>query len=330
MNDKDNKINELFNNIVESIDDVKAIGIFNEKNVLQACKVRNNLFNAGNWNDFVKKACEQVQKVDSYAFKNVIFEEGEYKVIYTETGRGNNLLTIVNKISNIGSLFSYIYLIVEKIVRIIDGKSVTLSIPDFYEENTTILKQSKIYEIGIEEGHFHMKVILGGDSGVGKTTLVTQFIENQFNPNFKTTIGVNILKKTLHYDKFNTDIEFMIYDAAGQQVFEKVRQTYFLNASAGFLVFDVTNPDSFKSIESWYREVKKASPECLLILVGNKIDMVGERRVSSDVAKNLAKKYKMKYIETSALNHDIVEESFMTLGFSFVIQARMMKIISEK
>ncbi|MHA1818951.1 MAG: Rab family GTPase [Promethearchaeota archaeon] len=252
----------------------------------------------------------------------------DYILIMTKASDLGFLSFCTHKETSLDVVFPVLYLCAEKLVRILTNKSYSLMIPNFYDEEPKLQHPKDISEIAIEEGTFKMKVILAGDSAVGKTTLVTQFVENKFVNDFKSTIGVNLMRKEIKFDKWNTKVILAIYDAAGQHIFRNVRKTYFLNASAGFIVFDVTRPETFKNVEKWYVEAKSASPGVLLVLVGNKIDLKN-RVVSKEAAMRLAKKYKMKYLETSALNKDLVDEAFRTMAFLYILKGRMHKIIKH-
>ena len=169
------------------------------------------------------------------------------------------------------------------------------------------------------EGEFLYKLILGGDGGVGKTTLVNTFIEGQLQADYKPTIGTNILKKECKLDNIDTTVRFTIYDLAGQGQFARVRQSYLTNAKAGFLVFDVTSRESFQNIEKWHSEfIKGAGQEICIILIGNKIDLEDARTVSTQEGEVLANKLNVPYMETSALNKDMVDEAFHMIAFKLV------------
>ena len=106
----------------------------------------------------------------------------------------------------------------------------------------------------------------------------------------------------------------------GQEFFEGVRRTYYSGARVGFIVFDVTNQQSFNNVERWHREIISAERNAILILVGNKVDLIDQRVVSKEDADKIAEKLNVRYIETCALNKDIVDEAFNTLGFLFFVK----------
>lgn len=223
-------------------------------------------------------------------------------------------------------LFPYVYILAEKIHRLYLEKEISLVIPRFTQQELT-KSFPDLSKIHLDSGEFSIKLILGGQSAVGKTTLVEKFITDTFQHNYKSTIGVNIMHRNLEFPVWKINLHYAIYDLAGQNEFQDVRKTYFLGARAGFLVFDVTRRETFEAIESWYKEITSIVPEIMIILVGNKIDLNESRVVTHQEGKNLAKKLQLKYLETSALNKDFVDEAFRTLGFLYVLKNRVVKIV---
>ncbi len=126
------------------------------------------------------------------------------------------------------------------------------------------------------------------------------------------------MKKAIQFPEWKVEIRFTIFDLAGQQQFSRVRQTYFQGAKAGFLVYDVTRPDTFDAIKKWYAEAKKAEPNIMLMLIANKVDLEDSRQVTEEQGKALANELQITYMEISALNKEIVNEAFKALGFLFI------------
>ena len=145
-------------------------------------------------------------------------------------------MIVADALASIDNLFPYAYLCAEKVARILDDRPVFPVIPIFGEENNSNMEGGKdIQQVVIDEGNFILKVILGGEGGVGKTTLVSQFIDEGFGQDYKPTIGVSIMKKAIQFPEWKVEIRFTIFDLAGQQQFSRVRQTYFQGAESGFL-----------------------------------------------------------------------------------------------
>jgi len=275
---------------------------------------------------------EPILKRISSEFKSGNFGTGSFdteknRLIFCEAGPDAILVLVANALASLDRLFPYAYLCAEKITRIFDGRSVSPVIPDFSHEKEKLQGSKDVSQIVIEEGSFVLKTVLCGDGGVGKTTLVTQFIQSSFEVDYKSTIGVSIMKKAINFEQWNTEVRFTIFDLAGQQQFAKVRQTYFKGVKAGFLIYDVTRRETFDNIEKWNKEAKQDESDVMLILIANKIDLENERKVTEEEGKALAEKLQIPYLETSALNKDIVDEAFKTLAFLFIRHNKLMKIL---
>jgi len=156
---------------------------------------------------------------------------------------------------------------------------------------------------------FLFKVVLIGDSGVGKSNLLIRFTKNEFNLESKTTIGVEFATRTLvAQDKI---IKVQVWDTAGQERYRAITSAYYRGAVGALLVFDITKYGTFKNIEKWLSELRDhAEPHIVVMLVGNKSDLVAHRAVSQQEAEAFARKHGMSYIETSALDASNVEEAF--------------------
>ncbi len=264
------------------------------------------------------------KKVGVYTFST------EYgRIMYTEAGSEAILVFLAPLEVNLVELFPYIFLCAEKAARINLGKEVTMVIPDFTMEPVNNPIGEETHMIHLEKGRFSMKVILGGDSGVGKTTIVEHFVHGMLSDDYKSTIGVNIMTKHMEFPMWDIRVDFSIFDMGGQDIFKPVRSSYYVGARAGFIVFDVTRPETFEHIKDWYEEALRSAPDITLILIGNKIDLVNERKVTAAQGRQLAEKYKIKYLETCALNKDIVDEAFRTLGFSFILNHNQVMIKKE-
>jgi len=169
------------------------------------------------------------------------------------------------------------------------------------------------------------KVCLAGDSGVGKSNLLTRFDRNQFRPDSKATIGLEFVCKQMKIGTAN--IKCQIWDTCGQEQFKAMTQTYYRGAKGVLLVFDLADRSSFESIEGWYQEVKtKSDKDVAIFLVGNKCDLVDSRQVKKEEGLKFALSKKIKYYETSALDSTNVNLVFNEI----VREAHEITILSKK
>ena len=164
-----------------------------------------------------------------------------------------------------------------------------------------------------EEYDFIFKVLLLGNSDVGKSSLILRYVDQVWSDTFVPTIGVDFKVKTSQLE--NKNIKMQIWDTAGQERFRNVISSYFRGAHGILLIYDVTNRDSFKNLESWLIEIEKnASENVLKILIGNKNDLQDEKEITTEEGEAFAKRNGMQFIETSAKMNTNVTEAFEALG----------------
>ncbi|GMF25076.1 unnamed protein product [Phytophthora lilii] len=156
-------------------------------------------------------------------------------------------------------------------------------------------------------------VVLLGNSGVGKTNLISRLHKGEFSEEFTSTIGVEFLTHAVKVD--NNDVKAQIWDTAGQERFHAMMSTYYRKAAGALLVFDVGNRASLHDAERWLDQLLNvAEPGLHATLVGNKCDLPADKRVvTADEARQFAATHHMAYIETSAKTGQNVEEAFRDL-----------------
>ena len=156
------------------------------------------------------------------------------------------------------------------------------------------------------------KIILVGDSGVGKTCLLSMYVKGECGPTIPT-IAVEFCTKEIELaDNFKVKVQ--LWDTAGQERFKSLAMTYYRKAYGILLLFDITKRSSFISCKHYLEEVRLNSDKnCIIYLIGNKVDLEQQREISYDEAKFYADKEKIKYIETSAIKNIRVEEVFSSL-----------------
>ncbi|CAL4929100.1 unnamed protein product [Urochloa decumbens] len=151
------------------------------------------------------------------------------------------------------------------------------------------------------------KLVLLGDSGVGKSCIVLRFVRGQFDPTSKVTVGASFLSQTLALED-STIVKFEIWDTAGQERYAALAPLYYRGAAAAIVVYDITSPESFSKAQYWVKELQKhGSPGIVMVLVGNKADLHENRSVSS---QEYAEKNNMFFIETSAKTADNINQLF--------------------
>ena len=153
------------------------------------------------------------------------------------------------------------------------------------------------------------KYIIIGDSFVGKSCIVAKYIQGSFIEEFKTTIGIEFGSKDLTIN--GKVYRIQLWDTAGQETFRSITRAYYKNSACSFIVYDVTNRQSFLNVQDWYNECKKQTPKTVtMVLVGNKIDLKNKREVSYEEGEKFAKDNSMLFYETSAKSGDNIENMF--------------------
>jgi len=160
---------------------------------------------------------------------------------------------------------------------------------------------------------FLIKLLLIGDSGVGKSCLLLRFSDDSFTTSFITTIGIDFKIKTIELE--GKRIKLQIWDTAGQERFRTITTAYYRGAMGILLVYDVTDEQSFQNIRNWIRNIEQhAADNVDKILVGNKCDMESEKVVETARGSALAEEYSIKFFETSAKQNINVVESFEAIA----------------
>ncbi|XP_016341327.1 RAB11a, member RAS oncogene family, like isoform X2 [Sinocyclocheilus anshuiensis] len=163
-----------------------------------------------------------------------------------------------------------------------------------------------------DEYDYLFKVVLIGDSGVGKSNLLSRFTRNEFNLESKSTIGVEFATRSIHVEGKN--VKAQIWDTAGQERYRAITSAYYRGAVGALLVYDIAKHLTYENAERWLTELQDhADSNIVIMLVGNKSDLRHLRAVPMDEAKAFAEKHGLSFLETSALDSSNVELAFQTI-----------------
>ncbi|XP_022861693.1 ras-related protein RABA2a-like [Olea europaea var. sylvestris] len=174
-----------------------------------------------------------------------------------------------------------------------------------------------------EDYDYLFKVVLIGDSGVGKSNLLSRFTRNEFCLESKSTIGVEFATRTLQVE--GRTVKTQIWDTAGQERYRAITSAYYRGALGALLVYDVTKPTTFENVSRWLKELRDhADSNIVIMLIGNKTDLKHLRAVATEDAQGFAEKEGLSFIETSALEASNVEKAFQ------MILSEIYRIISKK
>jgi len=167
------------------------------------------------------------------------------------------------------------------------------------------------------EYDFLFKLVLIGDSGVGKSCLLLRFADDNFTSSYISTIGVDFRFRTVYVD--GKTVKLQIWDTAGQERFRTITSAYYRGADGIILVYDVTNKESFDHVEEWLAEVDRyANESTLKLLVGNKADLVEQKEISEETAQQFADSLGIPFIEASSKTATNVDAAFLTVTRALV------------
>ena len=153
------------------------------------------------------------------------------------------------------------------------------------------------------------KVVLVGDSFVGKTNIMSKYIKNEFHEDSKATVGVEFGSKQFTVEGHS--IKAQIWDTAGQERYKAITSAYYKGAKGAFIVYDITRKQSFESVEKWVNDVTAvADKKITIILIGNKSDLEDQRQVSKEQGQDKANKLELAFLETSALSGENLDKAF--------------------
>jgi len=184
-------------------------------------------------------------------------------------------------------------------------------------KNYSKIKQKKIKNLynkklfKMEDDNYEMmfKVVLVGDSSVGKTNIMSKYLKNEFHEDSKATVGVEFGSKQFTVE--GHVIKAQIWDTAGQERYKAITSAYYKGAKGAFVVYDITRKQSFESVDRWVNELRATADKNLtIILIGNKCDLEDQRQVTKEQGEEKSKNMEVAFMETSALSGENLEKAF--------------------
>lgn len=175
--------------------------------------------------------------------------------------------------------------------------------------------EAKIEEVtsnNIIQEDYSVKIVVVGDSGVGKSNILSRYAQDEFNFDSKATVGVELYTKTFKINDKYVKVHF--WDTAGQERYKSITAAYYRGAKGAMIVFDITRPDTFNNVDKWFNEIKEFGEKNMQILaVGNKSDLKHLRAVDNKNAVAKAEILDVAYFETSALESTNIRQAFEKL-----------------
>ena len=348
---KEQNLRELLKNFVESQEDIELALLYTNQGLLISKYAKSAKDKAhdqlegiyGAITAVVENLIEKIAKeykIGNYGTGS--FETSEHRIVYVETGAEAILLLICDYRSNLNQLFPLAYLVAEKIAQILedsfDERYNSLEIPNLnFERNFDIrlkdylVDDKESFVEGVKATHQikpidkvekMFKLIILGSAAVGKTTLVNQFLKKEDYGDYRPTLGINIATQLYHVQGYQDEIiKFIIFDLAGQEFFKRVRHDYYKGANCVFVVYDVTRRETFdEAVNFWFKDARNELGDIPFVLIGNKIDLEEERKISFQEGLAIATELRSSFIETSALKNINVQDTFKIVGIGLFFQ----------
>jgi small GTP-binding protein len=327
---------ELFNKFLEINSDVEALIISDQEGLIIAGEKRKDIDIeiVSVLTAIINPVLERIR--NEFAFKKfgtASFDTEHHRLVFISIDEKRILSLVLNHMASIEKISPYGFFLAEKVAQILsidEGDLIQVSVPNFeYQAKNTIRLKNQLYQMKMDVGgEYRFKFVIIGNHEVGKTSIIRRFVEKKFSTDYRATIGLNILSHTFEF--FGNEISVTLWDIGAQKYFRRFRKTYYLGAQAAFLVFDLTNQESFDNVTGWYEELKSfvEIQDLPIVVVGNKTDLTEQRVISYEAGVKLAnklsenQKVKLSYIETSALSGDNVEDAFNLISYHYVMKSK--------
>ena len=162
--------------------------------------------------------------------------------------------------------------------------------------------------------NYLFKILILGDSFVGKTNMLKRFLNDEFDMNTKETVGVEFGSKNFILGEKEDIVKAQIWDTAGQERYRSVTKAYYKGAKGALLVYDITRKSTFENIDNWLIDLRtNADKDILILLIGNKSDLIDNREITEEEARTKAEQYNIAFLETSAKTGDNIDKAFTQL-----------------
>lgn len=333
---KNKLFRELFEKFLEINTEVEAVIISDSEGLIIAGERRESVDMelVSVLTSIINPVLERMRsEFDFQKFGTANFDTEDHRLLFISVDEERILSLVLESMASIEKLSPYGLFLTEKTAQILTAEEddiIQISVPNFeYESGNVQRLKNQLYQMDTgTRGEYRFKFVILGDHEVGKTSIIRRFVEKKYTEDYRATIGLNVLSHTFEF--FGNEIGVTLYDLGAQKFFKRFRKVYYSGAQAAFLVFDLTNRESFNNILNWYEELKLFTPEedIPIILVGNKTDLTEDRKVfyqeGARLASNLSEseKIKMSYIETSALTGSNVEDAFNLISYHYVMRSK--------
>jgi small GTP-binding protein len=325
-------LKQLFSKFLMLYEDIEAVAIINPEAEISHLERRNEDFikTVQGLTNYLRPRIKPLLKKGSKFSKYGIasLDTTQYRHIFVNLRDKSTILYLVmRRYSSIEKIEPFALFLAEKVSQIFfaESEEIEIVMPSFQYESGMFEKYKTM--IGFESGAiYRFKFAIIGDNAVGKTSCVRRFVEDKFDRDYKSTIGLNIVRHS--FNLLDNEINVVMWDLGGQVYYHRFRRQYYLGTQAAFIVFDLTRRESFERAgEYWFEELRNfvKQKHLTIVLIGNKSDLKKKRQVSSEEGQQLADELTEKenslvaYIECSALNGENIEDAFETLAYQYMM-----------
>ncbi|MHA1257359.1 MAG: GTP-binding protein, partial [Promethearchaeota archaeon] len=191
-------------------------------------------------------------------FGTASFDTDEHRLLFITIDEETILSLVLNNMASIDKISPYAYFLAEKSAQILtakEGDNVQIAIPNFeYDAESTERLKNQIYQMRLDSGgRYRFKFVIIGDFAVGKTSIVRRYVDQTYSVDYRSTIGLNVM---VHSFKFlGNEVSLALYDIGAQAYFKRLRKMYYRGAQAAFIVFDLSNRESYENATKWFEEL---------------------------------------------------------------------------
>ncbi len=326
--------NKLLSNFLEINSDVEALIISDREGFIIAGEKRKNIDMeiVSVLTAIINPILERIR--DEFAFKKfgtASFDTDKFRLLFIVVEKQITLSLVLNTMASVDKISPYAYFLAEKSAQILtaqEGDNIQVSIPNFeYEAESSERLKNQIYLMRLDSGGiYRFKFIIIGDHEVGKTSIIRRYVDKKFTKDYRATLGLDI---SMHsFELYGNKVKISLWDVGAQAYFKRFRKTYYSGAQAAFIVFDLTNRETYDKVNIWFEELVDfiMDKDLPIVIIGNKSDLTEQRQVDYQsgikLVTELSKKgeSKISYIETSALTGENVEDAFSLISYHYIMK----------
>ncbi len=333
---KDQLLQQLFSKFLITYP-VEAIAIIDIDGEIKYIEKKKEDFikTLGGLTNYLKPRIENLLQEGSAYMKYGIasMDSSKFRHIFVRINPETMLYLVIDNSIPIDRVEPYALFAAEKAYQILFEKLAAQSaMPSLEYASSKIFDKYKdqLQQIGFDSGGiYRFKFVIIGDGAVGKTSIVHSFVEKKFAKDYRSTIGFNIISH--EFRLLSNTIHAIMWDLGGQEFYHRMRKQYYLGSQAAFIVFDLTNRESYDhAFGYWYEELREyvKKKDFPIMLVGNKSDLVKQRKVTYEEGVKMADQLSSKegvqvaYIETSAFSGSNIDEAFGMLSYQYIIKSK--------